>query len=222
MTERIGLIRGKGFELGDHATRYPTEERTLLRLLRDQAGEWGDKPWLIFDGSSTLTYATAWSLTNRVGNAISRSVGEGAHVGLFLYNQLEFMPTFFGAMVNKGVAIPLNAMARGPLLHYVVDLCDAQILVARADLLDRLVGLDDLGHVELVVVVGDDHGDGPTPFQELEAEAALPHPGVPHDPDDRWVPFLDSRECCLEHLHLVCSADEPREAPGTGHIQARP
>jgi crotonobetaine/carnitine-CoA ligase len=195
MTERIGLIRGKGFELGDHATRYRTEERTLLRLLRDQAGEWGDKPWLIFDGSSTLTYATAWSLTNRVGNAISRSVGEGAHVGLFLYNQLEFMPTFFGAMVNKGVAIPLNAMARGPLLHYVVDLCDAQILVARADLLDRLVALDDLGRVELVVVVGADHGDGPGQIHGVDVVAW--DDWLEGVDDEHSGEFPDYRDPCL-------------------------
>ena len=91
MTERLGLIRGKGFPLGEHANRYPAEQRTLLRLLRDQAAEWGDKPWLIFDGTSELTYAEAWSLTSRVGNAVSRTAGEGAHVALFLFNQIESM-----------------------------------------------------------------------------------------------------------------------------------
>jgi crotonobetaine/carnitine-CoA ligase len=160
MSDLKPLLRGKGFPLGEHATRYPTEERTLLRVLRDRAEELGDKPWLIFDGADTLTYAEAWALTNHVANAITRSVGEGAHVGLFMLNQPEFLPTFFGAMVNRGLAVPLNAQARGPLLHYVVDFSDVTIIVARSDLLDRLEAIDDLGSTKVVVVVGEeDHPD---------------------------------------------------------------
>ncbi len=154
VTERIGLLRGTGYPLGPHATKYPTEERTLLRVLRDQAGNRPDKPWLVFDGADTLTFAQAWSMTNRVANAIAATVGQGAHVGLFMLNQLEFMPTFFGAMANRGLAVPFNAAARGPLLHHVIDFSDAKLVVSRVDLTDRLDALDDLGKVELVVAVG--------------------------------------------------------------------
>ena len=157
--ERIGLLRGTGFPLGPLATKYPTEDRTLLRVLADQAAARGDKDWLIFDSTDALTYGQAWQLTNRVANAIEGSVGAGAHVGLFMLNQVEFMPTFFGAMQNRGIAVPLNAQARGPLLHYVVDWSDVSLIVSRVDLLDRLQGLDDLGKCSLVVAVGE--GDTP-------------------------------------------------------------
>ena len=53
-------------------------------------------------------------------------MGWGVHVGLFLRNQVEFMPAFLGAMANHGVTIPFNADARGPLLEYVVDWSDAK------------------------------------------------------------------------------------------------
>ncbi len=175
----MGLLRGKGFPLGPDAMRYPVEERTLLRVLRDRADEHGDKPWLIFDGTATLTYAGAWALTNRVANAITNSVGRGAHVGLFMLNQPEFMPTFFGAMVNRGLAVPLNAQARGPLLHYVVDFSDVTLVVARVDLLDRLVALDDLGSTKLVVGVG----DGEVP-DEIHGVAVVPW--------DRWLAGVDN------------------------------
>jgi len=157
--ERLGLLRGKGFPLGAAATSYPTEERTLLRVLADRAARLGDKDWLIFDSAVTLTYGEAWRLTNHVANALETSVGAGAHVGLFMLNQPEFMPAFFGAMQNGGVAVPLNAQAKGALLHYVVDWSDVTAIVARADLLDLLIALDDLGQVELVVVVGE--GEAP-------------------------------------------------------------
>ena len=192
-TERIGLLRGKGFPLGPLATKYPTEDRTLLRVLADQAAARGDKDWLIFDSSDRLTYGDAWQLTNRVANAVERSVGERAHVGLFMLNQLEFMPTFFGAMQNGGVAVPLNAQAKGPLLHYVIDWSDVTLIVARADLLDRLESLADLGKCEVVVVVGDG-----------EVPAAIS--GVPTVSWDNWLAgvdgtprdgFPDYRDPCL-------------------------
>ena len=101
--ESTELLRGRGFPLGDRATHYPTTERTLLRVLRDRSVALRGKPWLIFDSSEVLTYGEAWRLTNQVANAITSTVGEGAHVGLFMVNQPEFLPTFFGAMVNRGV-----------------------------------------------------------------------------------------------------------------------
>ncbi len=154
MRDSTGLLRGKGFSLGPHATRYPIEDRTLLRVLADQAEQRPDKPWLIFDAVDSLTYGEAWALSNQVANAITKSAGEGAHVGIFLLNQAEFLPIFFGAMVNRGLAVPLNAQARGPLLHYVIDFADIKVIVARTDLLDRLESIDDLGSTELVVAVG--------------------------------------------------------------------
>jgi carnitine-CoA ligase len=66
MTERIGLLRGKGFDLGAYATRYPADERSMVRLLADQAAERGDATWLVFDGGDELSFADAHRLANRV------------------------------------------------------------------------------------------------------------------------------------------------------------
>lgn len=193
MNETIGLVRGTGYPLGLNATRYPTEERTLLRVLADRAAEFGDKDWLVFDSTDPVSYARAWSEACRVGNAIERSVGAGAHVGLFLLNQAEFLPCFFGSMVGGGLAVPLNAQARGPLLHHVVEHSDARIVIARTDLLDRLVAIDGLGSVELVVAVGE--GDRPHSIH-----------GVPVVAFERWLEgapdtppteFPDYRSPCL-------------------------
>lgn len=152
----LGLLRGQGFDLGPHARRYAPEERTLLRVLRDQAAARPDKPWLVFEGGAvSLTFHDAFELTNRVGHAVIDRVGEGAHVGLLLHNQREFMPSFLGAQAAGGVSVPLNPDARGPLLHHVVEASKASLIVARTDLLDTLAKLDDLAGVQCVVAVGD-------------------------------------------------------------------
>ncbi len=150
----VGLMRGTGFDLGPYARRLPLQERSLVRVLADQAVERPDHTWLVFDSGPSLTFGEAHAMVNQVAHALVDTVGEGAHVGLFLRNQVEFLPTFLGAMAAGGVAVPFNAEGRGPLLFDLVDRSDVQVLVARADLLDRLQDLDSLGQVRLVVLVG--------------------------------------------------------------------
>jgi crotonobetaine/carnitine-CoA ligase len=175
MTDRIGLLRGQGYDLGQYATRYPADRRSMVRVLADQARERGDATWLVFDGTDELSFADADAMANQVAHAVIDTVGGGTHVALLMRNQREFMPVFYGAMAAGGAAVPLNADARGPLLEYVIERSDARLLVSRADLLERLVELDGLGQVERVLVVG---GDGGHP-----ASVA----GVPVSPFEEWI-----------------------------------
>jgi crotonobetaine/carnitine-CoA ligase len=150
------LMRGKGPDLGPGARRFDQPDRTLLHLLRAQAEALGDAEWLVFDGRERVTFRGAYEDTNRVARALIRDLGDApGHVGLFLRNQREFYPALLGPMAAGGVAVPLNADSRGPLLEYVVVKSRIRAIVARADLLDRLAALDSLGAVELVVVVGE-------------------------------------------------------------------
>jgi crotonobetaine/carnitine-CoA ligase len=149
------VLHGTGLDLGPYATRFPLEERTILHVLRTQAAEYGEKPWLVFDGRDTLTFAEGQRLTNRIAHAIRDSVGESKHVGLYLRNQYEFMPAEMGAMAAPGVAVPLNADARGPLLQSQIERADISLMVARVDLLEWLANLEGLGETKLVVAVGE-------------------------------------------------------------------
>lgn len=167
-------LRGReGRGLGPYSTRFPLEQRSILSALRHQAARYGEKPYLIYDGTDVLTYREADLLTNRVANAILTSVGPGKHVGLFLRNQYEFMPAENGALA-VGVAVPLNADARGPLLQSQIERADVSLLIVRRELLDSIAGLTSLGQVELVVVVGG---------TEFPAKVA----GVPTIDWDDWV-----------------------------------
>ncbi len=151
----VALLRGRGNDLGPYSTRFPTEQRTLLHLLRAQAQARGAQPWLVFDGREQLSYADANERVNAVAHALLDTVGAQAHVALLLRNQIEFIPSFLGAMAAGGAAVPLNFEARGPLLEFVIAKSDAAAIVVRADLIDRLVELESLGQVRLVVVCGE-------------------------------------------------------------------
>ena len=190
------LLRGRGASLGPCATRFPEAERTLLHLLRAQAHDRGDRTWLVFDGRDSLTFGAAYTCVNRVANAVVAHTGRGSHVALFLPNQVEWFPAFLGAMAAGGVAVPLNAELRGPLLEFVIAKSESRILVTRADMVDRLAALGGLGAVELVVVCG--AGDVPAavhgvPTVGWEAWIAAqdddPPPALPDPADVAQIQF---------------------------------
>jgi crotonobetaine/carnitine-CoA ligase len=192
----LTMMRGRGPGLGTYASRFELPERTLLHVLRHQAQARADHPWLVFDGSETLTFGAAQERVNQAGHALrARLIGPGDNVALFLRNQVEFLPAFLGAQAAGGVAVPLNAGSQGPLLQYVIEASAARAIVARADLLDRLEALDALGDVRLVVVCG----EGPLPADIHGATTV------------RWPDFLDG--------HPVTPVSELPRGTDVGLIQ---
>ena len=157
LTDRnMGLFRGTGHDFGPHYLSRPFTERTLLHVLEERTRDRPDHDWLVFDSEHRMTFREARTSAARVANSVGR-LGDGPiHVGMLLRNQPEFMPTMFGAMMSGGVAVPLNADARGPLLEDMIDVADVRIMVIRSDLVEWVGRLESLHRVELVVVVGDD------------------------------------------------------------------
>ena len=153
-SDRYGLIMGRGEPEGRHAKAYERPDRTMLRVLRDRAIDRTDHVWLDCGDGLTLTFSEASRLVNRVGRAIIRDAGTGAHVALLLRNQIEFFPAFYGAHAANGVTVPLNAELRGMHLSSAIVASDASILVVRDELFERLLDIDSLGAVHTVVVCG--------------------------------------------------------------------
>ncbi|MBM3677973.1 MAG: ATP-dependent acyl-CoA ligase [Actinobacteria bacterium] len=151
----FNLLRGQGLPLGPYVEAYPPEDRVMLRILSHRARERPEKDWVVFDSTDRLTFGAAWRDACRVGHALDRDVDPGAHVGLIMRNQPEFLTTLYGAQVRGGISVPLNADSKGPLLHAVVEHSDIQAIVVRTDLLDRLAELKDLAYTRVVVAVGE-------------------------------------------------------------------
>lgn len=194
MSERSGeLLRGKGLPLGPYMLRYPFAERTMLRVLADQATSRPDKDWLVFDSHDRLTFGEGWKEVCRIGHALDRDIDAGANVGLLLVNQREFMPAFYGPQVRGGMTVPLNAESRGPLLQAVIEHSDVQLVIVRADLLERLESLDGLGDVRRIVVVG----EGELPDEVLGATVVGWDDWLADLPDDHAWPFPAADAPCL-------------------------
>lgn len=149
-------MQGQGPNLGPCALAFPFPERTMLHVLRRRADDRPDHPWLVFDGQDRLTYAEGQALVNRVAQAVVASIPPAGHVGLLLRNQIEFVPALYGSLAARAVAVPINAEARGALLHQTIADAKVEVLVTRADMIERLAELPDLARVGLVVVCGGD------------------------------------------------------------------
>ncbi|MHB1538917.1 MAG: AMP-binding protein [Solirubrobacteraceae bacterium] len=217
------LIRGCGRPPGPHVTRFPLEQRTLLHVLAAQAQERPDDTWLVFDGRESFTFAQALALVNAFGHGVAEQLPDGGQVALFLRNQIEFMPAFLGAMAGGGVTVPLNADSRGPLLEYVIRKSHAKLIVARADLLDRLAELDSLGGVELVIVCGAGAaaaGDLPAELHGAGAAAAGDHPAELHGAGaaaagDLPAELHGARVTTWEEFTAGRPVSRPRELPAS-------
>lgn len=184
------LLRGSGPDLGPLATAFPYEKRTLIHVLRNQVKQRGDDTRLTFDGSETLTFRQAEEGAHRFALAAWAAGFKQPRVALLLRNQAEFVPAFFGAQIGGGFAAPLNPESRGMLLTGLLDRCQAEILVIRADLLDVLRTVPSLGQVALILVSGhheDESSVQGVPIQSFNAwymdHAPTPSSDFPR-PDD--------------------------------------
>ena len=107
----------------------PMKERTLGALLHRQAERLADKPFLLFEGTST-SYAEADALASTVASNLKRfGVAKGDHVAVFMDNSPDTLWTIFGLGVLGAVCVPLNTAARGDQLVYYLRQSRASALV---------------------------------------------------------------------------------------------
>ena len=220
----IELHKGKGPGAGPFTSRFPIEQRTMLHVLQHQVAERPDKPWLHFVNGS-LTFKQAQQQAHRFAHALLNDLGGPCHVGLLLRNQVEFFPALYGAQAAGGVAVPLNADARGVLLQRVIEKADLKVLVTREDVLPTLRELDGLGQVELIVVAG--HAEGEihgarviAMDQWLEGRPDTPAAELPHSSDVAIIQFTsgttgDSKGVVYPHHFFYLYSSEVTD--GQGH-----
>lgn len=153
------LLRGSGTGFGPRFERFDPEQRTLVHVLRAQAEERPDRPWLVFDGEQELTFGAAYERARAFAAALAATAGSAANVAILLRNHTEFMPALYGAMMAGGSAVPLNPELRGPLLERALSHSEAAMLVTDADGLERVARLDSRGSLAAILNVD----DGPAP-----------------------------------------------------------
>ena len=130
------LLRGQRRADGRCMTRYRVEERSLSRLLVDQAQAFPERPWVIFDSRETLTFGAALDGSRHVAARLeadySRERG-GPRVGLMLRNCPEFLLAVHGAFLAGGVAFLFDPDLPPRALCTLLERCELHMLLVDAE-----------------------------------------------------------------------------------------
>jgi len=137
-------------------------DRTIPTFLRIQAERNGARPALRFK-DETVGYADLYADARRVASGLCElGVRPGDTVAILLHNSLDFHRCWFGVNLAAAVEVPVNTEYRRDGLAYVLNNCEAEVLIVEGDLLDRVFEIrDDLTHLRTVLVRGDPLPDDP-------------------------------------------------------------
>ena len=149
------------------------KQRPLLRgeLLEEKAKKNKDKVFLYFEDKK-VTYKEINDIANRVANGFLKlGVQKRDNMCIMLPNCPEFLYTWFGLAKIGAVEVPVNIALKGDFLRYIIDNCDAKIMVIDNQFLERVKFIqDDLPKLERLIIIGDEVEGmkfASTPFGEL-------------------------------------------------------
>ena len=140
-----------------HLGRAPWREWTLVHLLRRQAAEQGDRPFVRFEDGQAFTFRALAAWTDELaGSLAALGVRAGDRVLGLVGNRAESIGMLFATVKLGAVWVPVNTGLRGAFLQHQLHNAEPRVVVLE----DRLaVNLRDVaaGPVapEALVIVGD-------------------------------------------------------------------
>jgi long-chain acyl-CoA synthetase len=166
---------------------------SLASLLQESRQRWPEKTAIWFAGRS-WRFGDLDDHSNRIAAGLAKAGARaGDRIALFTPNCIELVLCYFGAFKLGAIAVPLNDRYQAEEVRYGVEQCGATMLIAHAELLDRLqdLPLAEIGIKQSYVFGGDEE----PPFQPFaallcESTNALPNPNI--DDNDPAVIFYTS------------------------------
>ena len=127
--------------------------KTIAELWNERASRLADKTYLHFRERAWSYAEMNLQAEKAAGLLKSLEAQRGEHVAVLVPNSPEFLFLWFGAMKGGFTAVTINTLLKAEELAYIIDDCDARILVAtpafRRLLEPVLPGLSKLEHVVL-------------------------------------------------------------------------
>ncbi|MEW5901495.1 MAG: AMP-binding protein, partial [Acidobacteriota bacterium] len=122
-------------------------------FLEKSAQKFPDKTALIC-GGQRLTFLEIETEANRLANAFrERGLGKQERIAIFLEPSVEAVVSVFGALKAGGVFAVINPQVKAKKLSYILNDCQAKILVTDASHLGEIAAaLPDCHSLELVAV----------------------------------------------------------------------
>jgi fatty-acyl-CoA synthase len=155
------------------------------RTLTHAAQKWPNKPGLVFEGRR-WTFGEWNASVNRAAHAFrARGIEKGDRVAFLTYNLPEQVTGFYALLKLGAVPVPINYRLAANEVKYIVNDCQARLLVFEEVLRDRVDAIrDDLPGVEGYIYIGPRPAAGDTPFPTFVAGGAATEPAAEVGLDD--------------------------------------
>jgi fatty-acyl-CoA synthase len=130
---------------------------------------------------NTVTWAELRRRVVALAGALSRrGVGFGDRVMILMLNRTEFVESVLAANMVGAIAVPVNFRLTPAEIAFLVDDCEAQVMITEPVLAAVATGVRDITSVlNMILVAGAAGEDGLLGYEELVNE-----PGDPPDPVD--------------------------------------
>jgi acyl-CoA synthetase (AMP-forming)/AMP-acid ligase II len=148
-------------------------------------------------GEERLSWKALEERVARVAQGLSlRKIARGDRVALLLGNRSEFAVTLFAAARLGAIVVPLNIRSQKPELAYVLEHCDASLVIHETELADRLPPLRHRIAIHDFEMLLENPGGEAVPVEEEDTAAILYTSGTTGRP----------KGAMLSHLGIVHSA----------------
>jgi fatty-acyl-CoA synthase len=159
---------------------YRARRQNWINQLERHALMQPDSPALRFSGD-TITWAQLRSRVAALADALSRrGIGFGDRVMVLMLNRTEFVESVLAANMIGAIAVPVNFRLTPPELAFLVNDCEAQLMITEPALAAVASGVRDIAPtLATIVVAGGENADGLLAYEDLINE-----PGETHQPVD--------------------------------------
>jgi fatty-acyl-CoA synthase len=125
---------------------------------------------------NTVTWADLRDRVAALAGALGRrGVGPGDRVMILMLNRIEFVESILAANMIGVIAVPINFRLTPPEIAFLVDDCEARVMITESVLAPVAAGVRDLTSVlSSIVVAGDSGEDGLLAYEDLVNEPGDP------------------------------------------------
>ena len=125
---------------------------------------------------NTVTWADLRDRVAALAGALGRrGVGPGDRVMVLMLNRTEFVESVLAANMIGAIAVPINFRLTPPEIAFLVDDCEARVMITESVLAPVAAGVRNLTSVlSSIVVAGDSGEDGLLAYEDLVNEPGDP------------------------------------------------
>ncbi len=140
---------------------HPVRDRLLSRLVEDRAAQYGDRQFLDFKGTESVSYRELNERTNRFANGLQAlGLAKEKKLAVMLPNCPEYLYLLFGASRIGAVTVPINTAYKGALLAHIINNSDAEVLVIDEQHIETINEIaDTLSGLKTLLIYSDQDGN---------------------------------------------------------------